>query len=142
MSESPRRQVREIVLQALYAVETGDKGPEESYDSLIAGVKLSDDNIKFGRRMIRMATENRVWAEEQISALAANWKLERIATVDLTIMRLGLVEIEFMVDTPVAVAINEAVELAKKYSTEKSASFVNGILDAFAKRQEKAPKME
>ncbi len=138
MSQSPRRQVRELVLQALYAVETGDKGPEESYDSLLSDIKLSDDNIKFGRRMIRIATEKREWAEEQISALAVNWKLERIATVDQTIMRLALVELEFMVETPVPVVINEAVELAKKYSTEQSASFVNGILDAFVKRQPRA----
>jgi len=65
--------------------------------------------------------------------LADNWKLERIALVDRLILRMAMTELREMADVPVKVVLNEAIELAKRYSTASSSAFVNGLLDAFIK---------
>ena len=79
--------------------------------------------------------------DERITAVAEHWKLHRIAPVDRSILRLGLFELLESADVPPKVAINEAIELAKKYSTEQSGAFVNGILDqAYAASRRAASK--
>ena len=77
-----------------------------------------------------------------ISRLATNWDIERLAVVDKNILRIAICEIEHLPDVPIKVAINEAIELAKKYSTLESASFVNGVLDKVMKDKEKQIKIE
>ena len=83
----------------------------------------------FAEPMIRGAIEHRAAIDEQIKKYAANWELHRIAAVDRSILRLAIYEMLYRDDIPPIVSINEAVDIAKKFSTQDSGKFVNGILD-------------
>lgn len=140
MSESPRRRARELVLQALYAAEINDAPAEDLFRKLLGEEELSPKNLTFAREFFALVRRKLEWADSQISILARNWNIERIADIDLIIMRMALTEIQEMPDTPVKVALNEAIELAKKFSTAESSSFINGILDGYVKGQELSGK--
>jgi len=129
-----RRRARELVLKTLYAAETEVDEPGHLFDSITEGENLSDRQKEFARALFLSTWEHRGWADQQISDLAENWRLDRIAIIDLMILRMALIEMERFPDIPIGVVINEAIELAKSFSTAESASFVNGILDQFAKR--------
>jgi N utilization substance protein B len=137
MKESPRRRTRELVLQALYASDYGETPPEETFASVFKGEKLSDKNLRFSRKLFTLVRENSAWADEQIGRLAENWDISRIAAIDRVILRMALVELAHVPDTPFKVVLNEAIELARKFSTSESPAFVNGILDAYVKGTEK-----
>src|SRR5436305_8698489 len=83
----------------------------------------------FAEPLIRGAIEHRVAVDEQIKKYAVNWELHRIAAVDRNILRLAIYEMLYREDIPPVVSINEAVDIAKKFSTQDSGKFVNGILD-------------
>ncbi len=132
---SPRRLARELALQALYALESGEaSSPERVFDELAETQELSEKNKKFAYALFSLTEHYAEWADGVIAELAEHWKLERIATIDRTILRMALVELEHIPETPVKVILNEAIELARKYSTSESPSFVNGVLDAYLKR--------
>lgn len=131
MVQPPRRIARELALKGLYAFETGQIEADEIIKNIIVDENLTEKNLKFSKSIFRLVNDNRVWADEQIASLAKNWELERIALIDLIILRIGLIELEKMPDIPVKVVLNEAIELAKTFSTSKSFSFINGILDKF-----------
>jgi len=131
VSESPRRHARELVLQALYAVDCGNGQPEESLSGLLATESLSEKNAAFARQLFATVWRRREWADEQIKRLSTNWDISRVASIDRAILRMAVVELTEMPDVPVNVVLNEAIELAKKFSTRESSRFVNGILDSF-----------
>jgi N utilization substance protein B len=133
MVESPRRKARETVLHALYAREINEGDPAEVIDSLLKETSLSEKNVDFVRNYFSLVVKNIDWTDKIISRLAKNWDIKRIAELDRIILRMAMVELKFMPDIPVKVALNEAIELAKKYSTGESPSFINGILDNFLK---------
>jgi N utilization substance protein B len=81
------------------------------------------------------------WADGIIAKLAENWDVERIAVIDRIILQMALVEMKSMPDIPIKVAINEAIELGKKFSTRQSSAFINGILDRYVKDAEKSGEM-
>ena len=126
---SNRRRGREHVLKALYAFELGSQTKEEIAETILENGGLDENTLEFARQLFEKTIEQMVGIDERIEALATNWKLDRIAIVDKNILRMAICEVEHMPDIPVKVAINEAIELAKKYSTLESASFVNGIMD-------------
>ncbi|HKK21926.1 MAG TPA: transcription antitermination factor NusB [candidate division Zixibacteria bacterium] len=130
---SPRHHARELVLQSLYAIEHGEMEPEEAFEQIVGDQKISTKNREFAKLLYRLAREHSSWADEIIRDLAENWRLERIADIDRTILRMAMIEIEHVPDVPVKVVLNEAIELAKEYSTTESSRFVNGILDRFVK---------
>jgi len=134
MAESPRSRARELVLQALYAMElTADhKGPTAR--ELIADEHLEVSALEYGRALFDRVCARKEWADSNIAELAANWELQRIALVDRLILRMAMTELTEMADVPVKVVLNEAIELAKQYSTADSSAFVNGILDTFVRR--------
>lgn len=138
MSESPRRTAREAAFKSLYACETSGLEPAELTEGIVSEEKLEDAQDTFARELIAGTWQHRHWADEQIGALAVNWKIERIAVLDRTILRMALFELVYRADVPPKVAINEAIELAKKYSTAESSSFINGILDRFHKQHSAA----
>ncbi len=129
----PRHKARVLVLQALYAVDCGSIEPEISIEKLANEQSLSERHQNFASELFELTRENISWADGEISALLKNWKIERINNIDRNILRMAMVELRHLPDVPVKVVINEAIELAKTYSTEKSSSFVNGILDGFCK---------
>lgn len=133
MAEAPRRRARELVLQALYACEIGESDADDIRRRVIADDTLSPRNLEFARNMYDLVRQNQAWADAQITQLATNWDISRIADIDRIVLRMAIVELNNMSDTPVKVAINEAIELAKRFSTGESSAFINGILDSFAK---------
>ena len=126
-----RSKAREVALQVLYE---DDLNPEEEpvdRDEFIRS-RLQDDAelMKFARSLIDGVRRNRSELDALLTKTAENWSLERMAATDRNVLRLGAFEILYT-QTPGAVAINEAVELAKRFGTAQSAPFVNGILDKF-----------
>lgn len=135
-----RRRARELVLKAQYAYHTHPRDVVEIFDELMVEAKLEDKYLEFARNLYDIIIKNAESLDDQIKELASNWELERIATIDRIILRIALAEINFMPDIPEKVAINEAIELAKLYSTNESGSFVNGILDAAIVNPDRARK--
>jgi N utilization substance protein B len=129
-----RRKGREFALQALYASEVGDIALDKAADSISDDEPVAPDMREYGLRLARSARKR---AEEIDALIAANterWDVERLAVVDRIILRLAIAELMTEADVPSKVCINEAVEIARKFSTENSSRFVNGVLDAVARR--------
>lgn len=133
MSESPRRHARELVLQALYANECSDEEPGLKLQKLLETESMSENNVLFARELFAAVLKNVDQADEQITALAANWDIDRMASIDRIVLRMAIVELTQFQSVPVKVVLNESIELVKKFSTANSSRFVNGILDQFAK---------
>jgi N utilization substance protein B len=126
-----RTQAREYALQFLYQYEMN---PPDSLDSAIGDFwtqnpPSSQESRLYAEVLIRGALENLSRLDEVISKVAQNWQLGRMAVIDRNILRFAAYELLFMEEIPPKVAINEAVNLAKKFSQEDSGKFVNGILD-------------
>lgn len=126
---SRRTRGREVALQVLYLTE---QNPEVEADEVerflvrrLRDPKLVDDT----RALVEGVRAHLAQIDERISSVAENWRLDRMAAIDRNILRLGVYEMHHRDDVPVKVAINEALELAKRYSTAQSSRFVNGILD-------------
>lgn len=128
-----RRRGREFAMQLLYAVEVGKEAFAEALKGLAEDPELPMDAREYGTRLARKVLESQEDLDARIAAAASNWDLERIAIVDKLIIRCAVAELMYMQDVPLKVAINEAVDIAKKYSTGDSSRFVNGVLDAIAK---------
>jgi len=133
MNENSRHLARIIVLKALYATDHGDLDPVQAFDDILADEKLSKKNIEFARSLYNTIISSKSKADDYIKNLSDNWDLERIAAVDRYILQMAITELELFIDTPVKVVLNEAIELAKEFSTSESSSFINGILDSFVK---------
>jgi N utilization substance protein B len=125
-----RRQARELVLKGLYAYEIHPRAIDEIISYLISEQPLEAEHVQFAREYMELVVKNLDFLDREITRLAENWDLDRIAVIDKIILRMALCEICFMPYIPEKVAINEAIDLAKEYSTLDSSSFVNGILDA------------
>lgn len=125
-----RRQAREAILKALYTVEL----MEWDIDRVMEDIHLNDapdeKMSRFIRNYLETVVSNLEYLDKEVTRLAENWELKRIAIIDKNILRMALSEIHFMPDIPQKVSINEAIDLAKQFSTLESSSFVNGILDA------------
>jgi N utilization substance protein B len=130
---SSRHRAREYVLKALYALELGEQSLEEIQKTVIEQAGISKPGFEFARNLFIKVATNIPQIDGYITKLATNWDIDRLAVVDKNILRMAICEVENMPDIPVKVAINEAIELAKKYSTLESTSFVNGILDKVMK---------
>jgi len=130
---SARRKARELVLKALYAYQTAELDPSEARDTLFSESELSEKTIVFATSLFDVVVKNLEKADQEINAHSENWHISRLADMDKNIMRIALCEFFFIPDIPSRVSINEAIELAKKYSTPDSSSFVNGILNAVLK---------
>lgn len=123
-----RSRAREVALQALFQE---DLNPRDSRDQLAPFVeaRLQDEELReFATSLVMGVMRNRDELDELLKSKADNWSLSRMAATDRNVMRLGAFEIRYA-DTPDRVAINEAVELAKRFGSKQSSQFVNGILD-------------
>ena len=126
---SPRSRARQVVLQLLYQ---DDLNPEIAATAITQFLRKELNRnaslMEFALSLLDGVREHRAELDQVLAGKAENWSLERMATVDRNILRLGAYEILYA-GTPGQVAINEAVELAKQFGAQQSASFVNGILD-------------
>ena len=124
-----RSRAREVVLQLLYQDDlNSDRSLAPDLSFLKARLHKNDELVEFANSLLNGVRRNRAELDELLSQKTANWSLERMAATDRNVLRLGAFELMFT-DTPQAVAINEAVELAKRFGSKQSSQFVNGILD-------------
>ena len=129
-----RRDAREAAIQFLYQVDT--HRPANIEESLAEFWKQNDEpkNVReFAGDLLRGALEKMPEVDAKIRTLADNWDFERLAAVDRNILRLAIYEMLFRPEIPPVVSINEAIEIAKKFSTAESGKFVNGLLDRVKK---------
>jgi N utilization substance protein B len=135
-----RSQAREFALQVLYQIDITHDGVDISLGNFWQAheqERITEDLKSFTCELVRGVAENLKVIDAKISQYAANWQLERMAVVDRNIMRMGCFELVFRDDIPPKVAINEAVELAKKYSGPEAGKFVNAILDKIKQEKDK-----
>ena len=139
-----RTRSREIALQVLYQTEQNSGLPAEEVRQFVERRLHADKKlVGFAEALIEGVETHKPRIDALISEVAENWRLDRMAAIDRNILRLGAFEMLYCPDTPTKVAINEALELAKRYSTAQSSRFVNGILDrlqAAAKEPEIPPE--
>lgn len=123
-------QARELTLQLLYLLDsTSGENVARQMDKLLEMQCENAPARELARELYRGVTQALPEVDARITEAAVNWQLSRMPYIDRAILRLGAYEILFGHETPPKVAINEAVDLAKRYSTEKSGAFVNGVLD-------------
>jgi len=130
-----RRRARELALQLLYQHELTGKPPEEMQRDFEEWKNASESMREFADQLLQGTLCHLQEIDEELSRQTAHWRLERLATVDRNILRLALYELQHQTQTPHAVVIDEAIEIAKKFGAEESARFVNGVLDGFVKRK-------
>jgi N utilization substance protein B len=126
-----RSQSREFALQVLYQIDITDESADVSLENFWQNFEkeVSDEIKNFTEELVKGVVQNLKTIDEEITRYATNWELSRMAVVDRNILRLGSYELMWRTDIPPKVSINEAVELAKKYSGMQAGKFVNGILD-------------
>ena len=125
-----RSRGREVALQVLYQVEQNHGVSPDEVRRFIERRLLEDRKLcEFTEGLIDGVQEHQTQIDTMITQVAENWRLDRMAAIDRNILRLGAYEMLFRPEIPAKVAINEALELAKRYSTAQSSRFVNGILD-------------
>lgn len=129
---SSRRLGREQALQALYSIVVGHREPSDALSDVL-GDRSDTDHRTFVKDLVTGTLDYAPEADVAFSPLLAGWTLERLPTIDRLLLEMGTFELRCRPQTPPAVVINEAVELAKKFSTEDSNRFVNGVLNAVAK---------
>jgi N utilization substance protein B len=127
-----RRLAREQVLQALYAIDVGSRDPAEAIDEVVPE-NAPAEHRRFVRDLVIGTVEFAPDADAAIAPRLEAWTLDRLPEIDRLILRMGTFELRERAQTPPAVVINEAVELAKKFSTEESGRFINGVLNAVAR---------
>lgn len=138
-----RREAREAVLQALYANELG-KGKWKDITNSVIKRRISDDEktFKFAERLFLKVVNNQETIDEVIQKHIKNWSLNRLMTVDRQLLRIAITEFLYFDQIPTKVTINEAIEIAKTYSTKKSGNFINGILDSALEQLKKDGRIE
>ena len=134
-----RSRAREAAIKALYQVDVlGESPDDEAIEGLLERERLGSDALAYARSLAKGCLARRDELDRAIAAALEHWELARLAAIDRAILRLGTYELLFAADVPAKVTINEAIELAKKYSTPKSGSFINGILDRLWHRKQEA----
>jgi len=123
-----RRYARELALQTLYSVEVGKHDAAAALDQTFSHATDVADHRAFVRDLVLGTIENATESDAVIAPLLQGWTIERLPLLDRLVLRMSVYEMRFHKETPAAVVINEAVELAKKFSTEDSGRFVNGVL--------------
>jgi len=129
----PRRNAREGVLQALYAQLFSEDEPNLILNRVLDTYPERKKNSEFISLLFHCVLDHADWADDIIKSRLQNWEFDRVAQVDLVLLRMGICEIFYMDDIPPKVSISEMVEISKVYSTEESSGFINGILDAVYK---------
>jgi len=128
-----RTRARECALQALYQLDLSGGEAREAVRAVLAHVEEADESTeRFADELVRGVQSERAQIDEIIQQSSTHWKLDRMARVDRNILRLAVYEILRRADIPIRVSLNEAIELGKKFGSEESSAFVNGVLDRIA----------
>ncbi len=125
-----RRIIRERVMQALYAFEISKDPLPHIVKNIFAELHEHADEFAFAEHLLTITVEHQPTIDLIIKKKATNWNFDRIALIDRLLLRMGICELYYFEDIPPKVTINETIEIAKHFSTEKSGQFINGILDS------------
>jgi transcription antitermination protein NusB len=127
-----RTKARERAMQALYQIDVAAEGIEEALSRFWKSFEpVEREVMALAEELVRGVAAHRRVIDETIEAVSTNWRLDRMAKVDRNVLRLAVFEL-LETDVPVKVVLNEAIELGKKYGSESSGAFVNGVLDKVA----------
>ena len=153
MSQGARRQGRELALKVLYSLYDHDMEIDFILKDFWDNFRFQDDvlgealedvtrsvpaHVKaFPETLIKGVVNNLEEIDSTIDQYSTNWALDRMARVDLSLLRLAVFEIQYLPDVPANVAINEAIEIGKRYGTKETPPFINGILDKISQQAEK-----
>ncbi|HHU63174.1 MAG TPA: transcription antitermination factor NusB [Clostridiales bacterium] len=132
-----RRQARETAMKLIFQQQFKNDLSEEDLFNLLQGKKINEENYRYINNVVDGIKKNVDQIDNLIVANTKGWALNRLPKIDLSILRIALYEMLFMEEIPVKVSINEAVEMAKRYGTENSPKFINGILGEINKKMSK-----
>jgi N utilization substance protein B len=127
-----------LALQLLYQYELTGADPESMKQGFEEWSGASEDTRDFANSLLLGVLDKLDEIDRELELQTAHWRLDRLAAVDRNILRLAMYELLYHVDTPHAVVIDEAIEVAKKFGAAESSKFVNGVLDGFVKRKSEA----
>src|SRR6266545_896716 len=131
----PRTRARSLALQVLYEVDVANHPPADIFKLRLEESPLTEDLVNFARQIIFGILPLTNTLDHSIAKYAPEWPLDQIAAIDRNILRMALWEFAVYGETPLKVAINEAVELAKLYGSDSAPRFINGVLGALAEHQ-------
>jgi len=134
MPQKSRRASRELALNILYQIDVTKLAPEEACNTALENTDLDKSAGEFAVALVSGTMEHLQDIDQKLMALSVGWESQRQPAVDRNILRLAAFEILFLDYMPPSVAINEAVELAKKFSTEESSRFINGVLGTLTRQ--------
>jgi N utilization substance protein B len=122
-------------MQLLYAMEITGQTAGEALPGVLESQPLHAEQKKYGMKLVDLVQAHRAELDEEIKTAAAHWELDRMATLDRIVLRIAMVELSYVAEIPMKVAISEAVQIAAKYSTDNSNTFVNGLLTGFMRNR-------
>lgn len=141
MNRQQRHLGRELALSWLYQIDVARAPIEETLASIPADLEgLEAEAIEFAQQLVRGVVQDRRRIDQNLQKYAKGWPMSRMAAVERNVLRIALYEILDMPDIPTSVSINEAVDVAKRYGSEESGKFVNGILGAYVRGELQPPE--
>lgn len=126
-----RRKARELSLQVLFQLDTGakDQTPEEAFSLFCRSFDAPPEARNYAWELVVGVRQHLNALDAELNQASEHWRLDRMSVVDRNILRLALYEMRHLPDVPLKVSLNEAIDLGKKYGTEESGAFINGVLD-------------
>lgn len=137
-----RRKAREAVLQALYWTESAGDPVQQTVHTMCIRTELSSSASEFAKALGKAVWEHKEELDALVTPVLQNWSLDRVSRIDRILLRMALAEMRYFPDIPFKVSIDEAIELAKRYSEAKASKFINGILDTLSKQLQRAEIVE
>jgi N utilization substance protein B len=130
-----RRCARECALEVFYRLNIGEEPVEKTIKEILAKTNFSAEGEKFFMQLVENTNKNLAEIDKAITITLKHWSFERLSSIDRAILRIATGELLYFTDVPPKVVINEALEIAKKFSGSESAHFINGVLDAIYKKK-------
>jgi N utilization substance protein B len=137
---NPRRHGREVAFQAIYQADVTGETLDHCLAEVLEEAPPAEEARSFATTLVAELERHRDEVDAIVARTAVNWPLRRMAATDRSVLRLAVVEILHHPETPIRVALDEAIELAKRFGSETSGSFVNGVLDRIAHEARPSPK--
>lgn len=133
-----RTEARELFMQLLFQMEVQNDYSQEIKERFVQEYMKDSNQLEYFNRLFEATAGNRAVIDEKLEACSENWKINRMAKVDLAILRLSAAEILYLEDVPDSASINEAVDMAKKFGGDDSGKFINGILGKVVRSKDAA----
>lgn len=135
MAQVSFRPARVFAMQLLYAMEISGGTVADALPGVLEAQPLQDNMKKYGMKLVDLVLAHKAELDSEIEACSAHWGIERMATLDRIVLRIAMVELLYVTDVPMKVVLSEAVQIAAKFSTDSSSTFVNGLLAGFMQKR-------